>query len=154
MYISDFWFFKLHHRDFCQTCWEIFKYYEIMKNLKIAHFLGQFSIRNTRILQTKISHDDQHGKRKKIYISDDFFWKLCHTDLWKTYWEIFKYHEIMKNMKFARFLGQFSTRNGWKCQIKNISWGSAWKIEENEHLGFLILETSSQKFFGNIVLKS
>ena len=53
MDISDFWFLKLHLRDFNETGWEIFKCHEIMKNIEIAHFLGQFSIRNSRILQTK-----------------------------------------------------------------------------------------------------
>ena len=73
------------------------------------------------------------------------------TDLCKTYWEIFKYHEIMKKMKIAHFLGQFSTRNVWKGQTKNISWGSAWKIEENVHLRFLIFQTSSQRFLPNML---
>ena len=98
-----------------------------------------------------ISHDDQHGKMKKMYISNFGFWKLHHRDFCQTFWEIFKNHEIMKNMKIAHFLGHFSTRYGKIWQTINISWQSAWKNEENVHLRFLILETLSQRFCANIL---
>ena len=48
MYISEFWFLKLCHREFCQTCWEIFKKCEIMK---ICHTAGHFTTTAERIWQ-------------------------------------------------------------------------------------------------------
>ena len=47
-------FLKLHHRDFCKTCWEIFKNHEFMRNKKTDHFLGHFSTRSSKIWQIKI----------------------------------------------------------------------------------------------------
>ena len=79
------------------------------------------------------------------------FWKFRHTDLCKTYWEIFKYHEIMKNSKIAYFLGQFSIRNTRILQTKNISWRSAWKKKDNVHLRWFFLETLSHRFVENIL---
>ena len=79
------------------------------------------------------------------------FWKFLHTDLCKTYWEIFKYYEIMKNSKIAYFLGQFFIRNTRILQTKNISWRSEWKNKENVHLRFFILETWSHRFVQNIL---
>ena len=46
MYISEFWFLKLCHRDFCRTYWEIFKKCQIMK---IGHTLGHFTTRSGRL---------------------------------------------------------------------------------------------------------
>ena len=45
--------YKICHRDYCQTYWEIFKNHEIMKIMEIAHFLGIFSTRYSWIRQTK-----------------------------------------------------------------------------------------------------
>ena len=49
MYISEFSFLKICHRDFCQTYWEIFKK---QKNRKIGHTLCHFTTRNCIIWQT------------------------------------------------------------------------------------------------------
>ena len=58
-----------------------------MKSKKIDHILGHFVIRN---------------------ISDLWFIKLHYKDILKTCWEIFKNHEIMKNVKLCDFQGHFS----------------------------------------------
>ena len=42
-----------------------------------------------------------------------------------------------------------STRNTWIWLMKNISWRSAWKNEENVHLRFLIFETSLHRSLQN-----
>ena len=111
-------------------------------------FYATFSPDTIGYGKQKIFYDDEHGKMKKMYISDFWFWKLCHREFCQTYWEIFKNHEIMKN---AHFLGHFPARNSKIWQIKIISWRSAWKNEENVHLRFLIFETSPQRFLQNIL---
>ena len=52
-----------------------------MKNMKIAHFIGYFWPYMVENDKQKLFYDNQHGKIKKIYISDFSFWKLCHRDL-------------------------------------------------------------------------
>ena len=153
MYISDFWFLKLHLRDFNETGWEIFKCHEIMKNIEIAHFLGQFSIRNCRILQTKNSSWWSAWKNKENGHLRFFILETSSHRFVQNLLRDFAKHGIMENMKISHFLGQFFTRNYWKWQTNNISWGLAWKTKKNVHLGFFILESSSQRFFANIVLK-
>ena len=67
---------KLHHRDFCQTCWEIFKNHEIIRNMKMAHFLGQFSIKNCWILQVKNISWQSAWKKKKKYSRITQVWPI------------------------------------------------------------------------------
>ena len=55
----------------------------------------------------------------------------------------------LKLMKIDHFLGQFPGRKSKIRQIKNISWRSAWKNEENVHLRFLIFENSPQRYLQN-----
>ena len=138
MDISDFWFLKLHLRDFSETGWEIFKCHEIMKNIEIAHFLGQFSIRNCRILQKKYLMMTSMEKQRKC-TSQVFILETSSHRFVQNLLRDFAKHGIMENMKISHFLGQFLTRNYWKWQTNNISWGLAWKTKKNVHLGFLIL---------------
>ena len=64
---------------------------------KIWHKRWQFSKPETvRYGTLKLSHDDQHGKTKKMCISDFLFLKLHHRDFCQTCWEIFKNHEIVR----------------------------------------------------------
>ena len=48
---------------FCQTCWEIFKYHEIIKKIwKLPIFLVNFPPETVENAKQKISLEDQHGK--------------------------------------------------------------------------------------------
>ena len=68
-------------------------------------------------------------------------------DFWNFITEIFAKHverfsKIMKLWRISKiihFLVHFSTRYGGIWHTKNISWQSAWKIEENVHLRLLKL---------------
>ena len=134
MYFTDFWFLTLHCTDLCKSSWEIFKNDEFIKNMKIAHFIGFFWPYMVGHDKQKLFYDNQHGKIKKIHISDFWFLELHHWEFSKTCWEIFKNLEIMQYIKDAHFLGHFSNRIIWIWLMKNISWWSAWKNEENVHL--------------------
>ena len=82
LFCSRFWFLKICHRDFCQTYWEIFENWDIMK---IDHFLGHFSTRYIQIWQKK---------EVVLTISMDK-WKKCTSqifDFWKFVTEIFAKH--------------------------------------------------------------
>ena len=91
-----FLIYKISPHWFCQIEWEIFNYYEIMKNCNLFHFLLIFSTRYSRILQIKISYEDQHGKRKKMYVSYFSFLKFHHRYFCQIKWEFFKSHDIRK----------------------------------------------------------
>ena len=41
--------------------------------------------------QPKVHHDKEHGKTKKMAVSDFSFSKLCHRDFCKTFSEIFNF---------------------------------------------------------------
>ena len=79
--IFDFWKFitvilaKLNER--------FSKIMKLRKIYKMAHILGHFSTRYDWIWQIKISHGDQHGKRKKMYVSDFSFLKFHLRDFVK-----------------------------------------------------------------------
>ena len=64
--------------------------------MKIDHFLAIFSPEKVRYDKSKSSHDDQHEKTKKIYVSDFWFLKIHHRDICKTFWEIFQNLELWK----------------------------------------------------------
>ena len=114
-----FLFWKFRHTDLCKTYWEIFKYHEIMKHMKIAHFLGQFSIRNGRILQTKNMSWQSAWKNKENVHLRFLFWKLHHTDLWKKYencpFSRSIFHQKRLKMPYKKYLLRISMENWRKC---------------------------------------
>ena len=68
MYISDFPFLKLCHRDFCETFWEIFKN---LKVFKIGHIYGHFTPRLGILWQKTMFYDYKHGQMKKSGIREE-----------------------------------------------------------------------------------
>ena len=131
MYISDFLILEISSHRFVQNILRDFQIswnYETYENCPFSRSI--FHQKRKDIANQKYVMTISMGKRRKctsqIFYFRNFITQICG-----------------KNMKIAHFLGQFSTRNGWKCHIKNISWGSAWKIEENVHLGFF--------YFGNFI---
>ena len=52
-----------------------------------GNFLGEKCVDR----KNRVHHDDQHGKTKKIAISDFSFSTLCHRDFCKTFSEIFNF---------------------------------------------------------------
>ena len=51
----------------------------------------------------KVHHDEEHGKTKKIAVSDFSFSKLCHRDFCETFSENFVFLKKMKNAKIVFF---------------------------------------------------
>ena len=80
---------------------------KLKKIKKLPIFLAIFPPKTVRYGKSKSSHDDQHEKTKKMYISDFWLLKLHHRDICKTCWEIFKNYEIMKNKKNCPFSRPF-----------------------------------------------
>ena len=91
-------------RDFQR--WWIYEKYENCPFYRL--FFGHIWLDMTN---KKFFYDNQHGKMKKIHVSDFLFWKLCHRDLCSTYWEIFEKHQFMKNTKIKNFIEHFSNRS-------------------------------------------
>ena len=148
-YASEFWFLKIHDRDFCQTVWEISKIMKLLKTYKTAHFLGHFSTRYDWLRQIKNISWQSAWKREENVCFRFFIYKISSNWFCQIEWEIFNYHEIMKNCNLVHFLLHFSTRYSRIWQIKNILWRSAWKKEENVCLIFFLFEISSQRFLPN-----
>ena len=147
--IFDFW--KFITEIFAKHVERFSKIMKLRKIRKLPIFMAICPPETVTYGKSKSSHENQHEKIKKMYISDFWFLKIHHRDICKTCWEIFENHEIMKNKKIAHFLGHFSPRNSKIWQIKIISWRSAWKNEENLHLRFLIFENSSQRYLQNML---
>ena len=147
MYDSDFWFLKIHHRDFCKIEREIFENHEITKNLQIGPYSRPFFYQiRLDMANKKYLMGISIGKGRKCMTQIFDFWKFI-TEIFAKLNERFsKIMKLRKIYKTAHFLGQFSTRYDWLRQIKNISWQSAWKREENVCFRFLIYKISSHWF--------
>ena len=67
---------------------------------------------------------------RSAYKNEENVWllKLHYTDLCKTSWEIFKNHELIKNMKIAHFIGYIFAIYGWIWPKKIVLWQSLLKI--------------------------
>ena len=95
LFCSRFWFLKICHRDFCQTYWEIFENWDIMK---IDHFLGHFSTRYIQIWQKKklswlLAWTNEKNVHLRFLIFENLsqrylsnivrdFWKLRNNENW------------------------------------------------------------------------
>ena len=146
--IFDFW--KFITEIFAKHVERFSKIIKLWKTRKLSIFVAIFQPEKVRYGKSKSSHGDQHEKTKKMYISDFWFLKLHHRDFCKTYWEIFKNHEFLRNKKTDYFLGHFSTRDSKIWQIKNILWRSHEKMKKWTFL-FWVLETTSQRFLSNVL---
>ena len=77
MYISDFWFLKIHHRDICKTCWEIFENLEIMKNTKKCPFSRPFFYqKHLDMANEKYLMTIRMEKWKKCTSQNFYFWNF------------------------------------------------------------------------------
>ena len=69
--------------EFCRTKTPIFRLFR--KFAKLAILIGKYLRDNGTYRKNGVYHDEQHGKTKKIAISDFLFSKLCHRDFCETF---------------------------------------------------------------------
>ena len=73
----------IFHGENCETKSPFFSFFQKSQNRRFCFVI--FSMKNAVTEKNRVHHDEEHGKTKKMAVSDFSFLKLCHRDFCKTF---------------------------------------------------------------------
>ena len=146
-------FFLLMHFSWRKSRNNIAFFQLFSKKLKQAILFRNFLHEKCIDRKNRVHHDEEHGKTKKMAISDFSFSKLCHRDFCKTFSEIFNFFTPLhsqnaEEMDFC-MLGPLKLCNLWawlNCFLG--VYGKSLGVQ-NDWLGQHLKMDATGKFFFN-----